>query len=385
MKAVSVINTAFDNHDNSADTYIYDTFSVLHSMPELSFKEYRTGKFVSEQLESFGFEVITNINGSTAVMGVLKSDKPGPIIVLRADMDALPYKKDDGTEIALHTCGHDGHSAMLLACARIIAAEGGLPRGELRVLFQPAEEIMLGAKCVIESGVINDADAVVGIHLRPAAEAKLHEATPALCHGAFCELDYEILGKTAHGARPQLGVNAIEAATAAIMSVAAIHLDAAVPHSIKPTRIESGKNATNVIPEKVNLTFDARSQTNKVMDELIEKADRAVTMAAESLGAKVGVVSQERTVAAEYDPKLYKCAVRAIEKVLGSALAPIYTTGSEDFHYFSYLAGLKTVYIGLGADMKAGLHSRDMSFDISALADGVSILHETVHQIIDAL
>lgn len=360
---------------------VFDFYSALRETPELAFQEYQTSAYVAQQLREMGIQVTEQIGGTTAVMGVIPAREPGPVVVLRGDMDALSFKDAEGNVILRHTCGHDAHTAMVLACGQFFQKEGGLPRGELRLLFQPAEEVMGGAKAVLAAHVLDDADAVVGIHLRPSEEALLHQATPALCHSASCILHTTLLGKTAHGARPHQGINAIDAAAMAVGAVNAIHLDPRLPHSVKATKIRSAGDMNNCIPDRVDLWFDLRCQTNTGMGELLEKTKAAVRGAAASIGAAYEDEIVSRSDAPEYDPQLEQLAKESIESVLGHALPTLYTTGGEDFHFFHTMGGLRTAYIGLGAGMQGGLHSFGMTFDPAALEDGVAILADLARRI----
>ena len=356
-------------------------YRQLHEMPEPGFREKRTSACLAGILRREGFQVTEGIAGTTGVAGTLRGARPGRTVVLRADMDALPFSDEAGSVILRHACGHDANSAMVLACGAALAADG-LPGGELRLLFQPAEELLLGAKAMIRGGAVEGADAIVGIHLRPAGEAGLHQATPALCHGACGLLEFDILGKCAHGGRPHLGVNAIDAAVLAVGAVNAIRQDPQSGGSAKATCLRSFGAAANCIPDRVRLCLDLRARNDCAMDRLAEQAKRAVLSGAAAAGAQASCLREDYTAAADYDSGLVEEARRAIEEVLGRALPPIPTPGSEDFHFYRSLAGVPSVYIGLGADMRQGLHAPDMAFDLDALEDGVQILTALVRRLL---
>ena len=345
-------------------------YQALHGMPETGFQEYRTSAYIAAELAAAGFRVREHIGGTTGVMGVLRGSRPGRTVVLRADMDAIAC---GGAEDApLHACGHDAHAAMVLACGAALTAEGWEPRGELRLLFQPAGELLQGAKAMIRGGAVEGADAIVGIHLRPAEEAGLHEATPALYHGACGLLEFQVRGRTAHGGRPRLGVNAVHAAALAVGAVNSIPVP--LGGSVQATRLCSLGSAANCIPDRVSLCLDLRGRTDSGLEQLAERAKAAVAGAAGAVGAEADCVREERTAAAVYDRELVEVARASIEEVLGRALPPVHTPGSEDFHFYRALAGIPSVYIGLGAGMRGGLHRPDMSFDTAALEDGTAIL-----------
>lgn len=352
---------------------VLETFDVLHAIPELGFHEHKTSAYLAEKLASFGYDVETGFGG-TGIVGTLKGKAPGPAVGLRADMDALGYEIN-GEFVAIHACGHDAHSSMVLAAAEELAKKG-IQRGTLQILFQPAEEIF-GAVKMIEDGAGKDLDMLFGIHLRPIQEAKLGQMTPALHHGASWIVKAHIEGKVAHGARPHLGVNAINAAVAIIQAVNAIAIDPVVPSSVKATQIKGGGPATNSIPEVAEIAFDIRSRQNSTADEIVEKVRVAIENGAASVGAKARMEVVGGVPAAEYHPEMIELAKDAIVDVLGEEglMGEIVTPGGEDFHYFtrSY-PNLKTTYMGLGCDLTPGLHAADMRFNTAALENGAKAL-----------
>ncbi len=353
--------------------YVEKVYEALNKMPETAFKEFKTSEFIIDQLKKLNYKVKTI--PPTGVIASLDSGNPGTVFGVRADIDALPFVID-GKEVNIHACAHDAHAAMVLALAKEIA-ETGINKGKLVLLFQPAEEELGGAESLIDSGKLNKIEELVGIHLRPIQEAVLGDATPALMHGGGCALHAKIKGVAAHGARPHLGINSLDAAVTAVNLVNAIRVDPGIPHSIKITKIQSEGSAQNTIPEVTNMAFDIRAQKNSVFDELLNKAKIAVTEAAKAIGATVEF-SMEGTPAADYNNELVEATADAIETVLGKSLPPLVTPGCEDFHFYSKRLGIKTAYIGLGANLKPGLHHPDMSFDLKALTQGKDILKAVV-------
>ena len=359
---------------------VQQLYSSLHATPEVGLQEVRTAAFLADQLRHAGFQVQTGVGG-TGVVGRLLGEKTGPTLALRADMDALQHTLD-GQPCAIHSCGHDAHSAIVL-CVAELAAQQRLASGSLKILFQPAEEILAGALAFVDAGVIADVDAIVGIHLRPEQEAKKGQATPALYHGASNHIKATLHGLAAHAARPHLGINAIDAAAAVVHAINAIHMNPVVPHSIKVTQLAAGGPATNVIPDKADLAIDVRAQDNRVMQDLLQKADAAITHAASSAGAKAVTHIGRGVPAAEYSQDLVQLAREAILAVLGQPglLPPITTPGAEDFHfYIQRKPSIQAAYIGLGCDLTPGLHHPQMKFDVASLSHGVRILHYIVHK-----
>ncbi len=181
----------------SADR-VKEVYQLLHQIPEVGFEEIKTSAFLAEQLRLAGFEVQTGVGG-TGVIGIINGSEPGPVVGLRADMDALAHLVD-GKECAIHSCGHDSHSAMVLTVAERFAKHG-IKKGTLKIIFQPAEEKLFGARRMIEDGAIDDVDCLLGIHLRPIQEAKFGQATPALYHGASYIVEAELTGQEGHRCR----------------------------------------------------------------------------------------------------------------------------------------------------------------------------------------
>lgn len=354
--------------DNPALTY----FRYLHQIPELSWREIKTSAYIAEELDRMGLEVHRSICGSTAVVGILRGDKPGKVLAMRADMDALPYINEKGDTVALHTCGHDAHSSMLLAAAKRLSEEG-IPHGELRFVFQPAEEQLGGARLLIRSHELEGVDGIIGLHLRPSQELGLHQAAAALRHGACCHFSVHVIGAGAHAAQPHCGINPIDAAALIIGGVNAIHINPQVPFSAKVTQIRSDSVTHNIIPTQVDLTIDMRAQTNEAMAELQQKVKIAVEMGAAAVGGRAVIDPYDCSPAAELDSDLTDLAKRAMEGVVDKVVPELFTSGGEDFHFYSTVGGIKSAFFGLGADLTPGLHKQNMTFNTDALADGTGI------------
>jgi amidohydrolase len=359
---------------NEMEVRIQTTYDVLHAMPEVAFAEHRTSAWLAEKIKAAGFIVMTGVGG-TGIVATLKGKDPGPTVALRADMDALAYTVN-GKEVCVHSCGHDAHSSMVLTTAEELA-KAGIRRGTLKILFQPAEETVLGALKMIEAGSLDDVDVVIGIHLRPIQEAKTGQATPALYHGSSYIMEATINGRTAHGARPHLGINAIDAAAAAVNAVNAIHLNPVVPWTCKVTKLHAGGAALNVIPDKAEMALDLRTQQNAAMDALLDKAEKAIKAGAATVGASAETTVKGGVPGAEYHPEIIELARDAIRAVLGEQglLDPIVTPGGEDFHNFvKARPTVKAGYVGLGCNLSPGLHDPTMKFDRSAMIHGANIL-----------
>lgn len=355
---------------------VLDLYHALHCIPELGMQEFKTSAYLADRLEKAGYTVTRNIDGKTGIVGSYDTGTPGPVLALRADMDALGHMID-GKLCARHTCGHDAHASMVLTAAENLITAKVLKKGKLKILFQPAEELGTGALSLLAGGALDDVDMVLGLHLRPQEEAKLGEATPAMYHAASQRLKAVIHGVRAHGARPHLGVNAIDAAALAIMSVNTIYMNPTESYSIKATQFECNSGVTNAIPDEATIIWDVRAERNSVMDKLIKKAKKSITGAVESMGAAADVEWYNLVPAAEYTDNALTLLTEAITAVLGKAglRAPGKTAGGEDFHNFILAKPtISAGYFGLGCNLLPGLHHPDMHFDTSALENGVKIL-----------
>lgn len=365
-----------DNHSGE----LLGTYKELHQIPELGMEEYKTSALLADELRKLGFEVRDKIGG-TGVVGTLKGKEPGMTFAIRADMDALPMNEETGLPFAskipgrMHACGHDAHSAMGLFAAKAIVANGGIKRGTLKVVFQPAEETLEGARVILNSGLLEDVEEMVGIHVRRENEAKVGQARTGILHAGCWRTEAKIHGRAAHSAWIHNGVNVIEAVAAIVNATNAIHADPNVSHSAKMTRCFAGGEAINIIPDLAEIAFDVRSQTNEVMAVLREKVLNAIETGCASIGARAEIIEGPGCPAALFDPNLLEDTRRSIVAVLGeeNALPPVASPGSEDFHCYSVEGGIKTAFIGIGAGMGTGGHTSTMVLNLEALPNGAKI------------
>ncbi|MDO5713260.1 MAG: amidohydrolase [Tissierellia bacterium] len=354
--------------------YVNQVFEFLHSHPEEGWKEYETSKYIIKELKEMGLEVKEKAGSDTGVIGILDTKKAGPILGLRGDIDALVFEKD-GEKYCFHACGHSAHGAMVLATAKRFA-ENPPSHGKIYFIFQPAEEVLGGAESIVASHVIDDVQEIFGIHLRPEYETPMGEATPALVHAASQRILATIHGKNAHGARPHLGVNAVEIAVAITEALQRLHFNPKIGHSLKVTKIVGGSDMVNIIPDRCEIGMDIRAVENGLMDEMLKKIKETMIGITSLMGGELTFDLQGGVPAAEYDEELIESARVAIEKVLGKAAPIVYTEGGEDFHYYTQLLKAKSVYLGLGCGLVPGLHDPEMTFNEDALANGVDILEE---------
>ncbi|MFE4202874.1 M20 peptidase aminoacylase family protein [Aneurinibacillus aneurinilyticus] len=364
---------------------IMQTFSHLHEHPETSWKEEETTRFIVQRLALLGLQTET-FTDCTGVIGIWEPEeatvRQEPLTVaLRADIDAL-WQSVDGEWRANHSCGHDAHMTVVLSALEILKKAGYRPPGTIKVIFQPAEETGEGALKMVEKGAVEGVDYLYGLHLRPIQELPDGKASPAIYNGASLLVRGEVQGLTSHGARPHLGVNAIEAAAAFLQAIQNIHINPMIPSSIKMTSIRAGdESSTNVIPDYARFTLDVRSQSNQTLDEIYEKIQSVARCTAEMYGAHITLQPDGRTAAAEVHDEAKACMRQSIQDVLGQEnTAPdVITPGGEDFHFYTLKhPHIKATMLGLGCGLTPGLHHPHMQFNREALVSGAHIMARTV-------
>ncbi|QRG66966.1 M20 peptidase aminoacylase family protein [Brevibacillus choshinensis] len=359
------------------ETSIAETFRHLHANPEISWKEVQTTRYLADRMRSLGLRVTTfeDCTGLVAEWGEGK-----PVVGLRTDIDAL-WQEVDGEWRANHSCGHDAHMTLIVEAVESLIASGYRPEGTVKILFQPAEEKGTGALKLVEKGVVDDIDYLYGVHLRPIQEMKGGLAGPAIYNGAAMFLYGEITGVAAHGARPHLGINAIEAASAIVTGIGQVHTDPTVPATVKMTMLQAGGESYNIIPDKARFALDLRAQTNQAMDDLLARVRQVIDGVAVSFQAQIDVQMGSRMVAAEVSDEAKALLEQSIIDVLGEENlrpAPV-SPGAEDFHFYTVeRPQIKATMLALGCDLAPGLHHPHMQFDEKALVKGVEILANVV-------
>ena len=353
---------------------VVEIWKELHRMPEPGMNEFKTGEFLADALEKLGYEVTRGV-GKTGVVGVVRGKESGPVVMLRADMDALPFKNEDGSIEYVHACGHDSHSAMVLTAAAELVDK--VKKGTLKILFQPAEETLEGALAVMKDGVIDDVDIALGLHVRPVQDIPAGTCCAAVRHSASTFLCVEIEGKSAHAARPHLGVNCAEMLAAIVQNAGLLKFAPTLTWSMKCTKIEVGGAAVNVIPDKGYCMYDVRAQTNPLMKDMLEKLERSAQNTAASFGGKAKMTLMGDVIpACEYDDDLVKEVSDCIVETLGAdKLRATSIGGGEDFHFFKVKKpSLRVAYIGVGAGATPGLHHPDMKLNPESLINGVKVM-----------
>ncbi|MGG1662677.1 M20 peptidase aminoacylase family protein [Brevibacillus sp. NRS-1366] len=359
---------------NQNQERIIQTYRDLHELAEPSWEEKRTSDYLLHRLEEVGYSV-QQFEGHYGLIAQIEGET-SDVVALRADMDAL-VQDVDGVVKANHSCGHDAHSTMVLHTAIALASGNLRPYKTVRFIFQPAEEKGEGALQLITDGALNNVKMLLGVHLRPVMEVPYGKAAPAILHGASTSIRGVIKGLQAHAARPQNGKNPIEAASFLIQALQGIRLQAGDPFSVKMTQLHAGGESSNIIPDKATFTLDMRAQTNEGMAELKEKTVHTMETVAALTGTSIEWESDGYSPAATLNDKMIKLAAGAIAKVLGpeNLAESCVTQGGEDFHFYALEnPDLSATMIGLGSDLRPGLHHPHMSFRLDALVYGTKIL-----------
>ena len=348
----------------------------LHRHPEVSYSEHETAAFVAETLQGFGGELEIERPTETGVLARLRTGRPGPTVALRADIDALPIDEESGVEFAserpgaMHACGHDGHTAMLLGAARTLAGSE-LPGGELRFIFQHGEERPPGgARDLIAAGVMEDVDFVYGCHLWTPLELGKVAAVPGPFMAAADFFRLTITGQGGHAGLPHAATDTIAAAAELVGSlqhIVARRIDPLAAAVVTVGSFHAGE-APNVIPGEAVLTGTTRSfdpEVRERLPRLIEEIGRGVCAAHGAdfeLDFEFGyqaVVNEER-------------ATGLVRDVIGDSLVEFEPMmGGDDFS--AYLAEAPGCYAFIGAGGEYPHHHPRFRIDERALAIGTRL------------
>jgi amidohydrolase len=373
----------------------------MHQHPELSNREFKTAAMVADYLKSLGLEVRTGV-AKTGVVGILKGALPGPVIGLRADMDALPVTERtkvpfasiekaeyNGQQVGvMHACGHDSHVAMLMGTAEVLSSMKAQLKGTVVFIFQPAEEGPPageegGAPLMVREGVMDNPkiDAIFGIHINAQTEI----GKIAYKSGAFMAssdwFTIKVKGKQTHGAYPWMGVDPIVVGTQIIQGLQTIvSRQSNLPKA--PVIITIGKiNAgvrENIVPEELTMAGTIRTLDSAMQKEVHEKIKLTAQKIAESAGATAEVTIDTKTLVTYNTPELVRQMLPSLEKAAGKAnvIETEWVTGAEDFSYFGTKAPAFYFNVGgmpAGKDPKdtAAHHTPDFYIDDSRLDVGV--------------
>lgn len=332
----------------------------LHAHPELGFEEFRTAGVVAGTLTELGYEVQTGV-GKTGVVGLMEGGEPGDqTLLLRFDMDALPILEAVDVDFkstkngTMHACGHDAHTSVGLAVARMMANNRHLWKGTAKFVFQPAEESIGGALAMIGDGVLRDPAPTRSLSMHvwstlPVGKIAITDGPQMAAAGTF---DMTVTGRGAHGASPHEGADPIVAAAQIISAMQSIvsrnvaPLDAGV---ITFGSIHAG-SAPNIIPDQVVLRGTIRSFKDEVMTLIRTRMKEVAAGMAAALGVRAELSFAEGTPATVNDPAMAELVRGAARELVGAdnVVSDVRTMGAEDCAYFLKAAPGAYVFVGAG-------------------------------------
>jgi hippurate hydrolase len=349
----------------------------LHRHPELSFKEHRTSALVAERLSDWGYEVTTGLAG-TGVVGTLRRGDGERRLGIRADMDALPIQEKTGLPHAsvhagvMHACGHDGHTAVLLAAARYLAHDGEF-NGTLQLIFQPAEETGSGAKKMMAEGLFErfPVDAVFGLHNWPCVDAGHIGCVTGPAMASIDQVHVTVRGKGGHGAQPHETVDPVVASAHLITALQSIVARNVNPLDMGVVTVGAihGGSASNVIPESVDLKLTLRAFRPEVRALLRDRVPALARAQAESFGAVAEVDYRPGFPAViNHENETAFARAVALDTFGATHVDPAFQprTASEDFAYM--LLARPGAYVFVGNGDGAPLHSPHYDFNDAILA-----------------
>ncbi len=356
----------------------------FHQNPELSWQEFRTSKRIEEELQKLGLEV--QRVADTGIIGIVKGRSGNKVVALRADIDALPIQEANNVsyrsqnEGVMHACGHDGHTAMLLGAAKILGELQDKLEGTVKLIFQPAEELIQGAKRILEEGALEGVDSVLAIHLwseLPSGKVSL-EAGPRFAAGDRFKIT--VTGKGSHGAMPHKSIDALIAASAIIMNLQTIvsrEIDPREPVVISIGKIEGGANF-NVICDQVIMEGTTRSFSSQRQKEFPLLMDRIIKHTASSFRAQAKLDYIKGAPPCINNPVISKIAQESITKLYGDNIITSYnkTTATEDFSFFLEQVPGVIVLLGTANKEKEIIyphHHKQFNIDEDVLAIGTSL------------
>jgi amidohydrolase len=352
----ATMSNRIDEAAKRVEQSVIATRRDIHANPELGNREVRTAKLIADKLKALGIEVQTGV-AHTGVVGVLEGGKPGKVVALRADMDALPVTEQTDVPFAskvrstyngqdvgvMHACGHDAHVAILLGVAEVLSGMRADLPGTVKFIFQPAEEGPPpgeegGAELMVQEGVLENpkVDAIFGLHVTSRFAVGELPYRPGGMLAAVDSFRIKVRGKQTHGAYPWLGVDPIVVASQIVLGLQTIpsrQLDSSVAPSIVTVGAIHGGVRNNIIPDEVEMIGTIRSLEPKMRDEIHTRIKRTVENIAESAGATAEVTITTGYPITYNDPELTASMVPVLERI-GSAKLVNAVLGAEDFSFF---------------------------------------------------
>jgi amidohydrolase len=401
-QSASRLQSEIDRRAKELESRVVAWRRDFHQNPELGNREFRTSKIVAEHLRKLGLEVTTEV-AHTGVVGVLKGGRPGPVVALRADMDALPVTEEvdlpfkstvkaqyNGQEVGvMHACGHDNHVAILMGVAEMLTAMKAEIPGTVKFIFQPAEEGPPlgeegGAPMMLKEGAFTNprVDAVFGLHVFPMEVGHVEYRSG----GVMASSDnfyITVRGRQTHGALPWNGVDPIVAASQIVLGIQTItsrQTDLTLTPAVVTVGMMRGGIRTNIVPDSVEMSGTIRAFDETVRGQLHERLTRTAESIAAASGATATVRIQKMTPVTYNDPPLTDRMIPTLERVLGKSNVKVGrpTTTAEDFSFFQQAAPGLFFFIGVTPKDRVGQaapnHSPRFFADEGVLVPGMRAL-----------
>lgn len=360
----------------------------FHAHPELAMQEYRTSQIIGDHLEALGLLVTRGV-ASTGVVGLLEGERPGPTLMLRADMDALPIQEVSTAEYAsqnpgvTHACGHDGHMAALLAVASVLSVHRGELGGRVKFVFQPAEETAEGARQMVAEGVMNNpkVDRVMGVHLWNPFPVGQIGVKPGVLFASVDEFRLIIKGRGGHGAMPHQTIDPIAISSHVINALQNLVSRESPPMQPAVLTIGTihGGTAFNVIPDQVEMTGTLRTLDEGLHQTLLTRIPEVAAGVCAALQGAFEFEIVHECPPLFNDPEVTEFAHSVACQLVGTSNLPSVqpTTVGEDMALF--LREAPGCYLLVGSsNLEKGLdaphHSAGFDFDEGALSVAAEVL-----------
>ncbi len=376
--------------------YTRDLRRDFHKHPEIGFKEFRTAGIVAQELNKLEIEVTTGV-AETGVVAIIEGGKPGPVVLCRFDMDALPIAEETNADYAsvnegmMHACGHDGHVAIGLSLAKILHKNRDELAGTVKMVFQPAEEGMGGAQRMVDEGVLETPkpDYSIGLHLWNTMPVGQFGITTGPIMAAAETLNIKIFGKGAHGAKPNEGIDPIVAAAQIILGLQTIvsrNVDPKDNTVISVTAIHSG-TAFNIIPPELEIMGTIRTYSPETRELVLKRIEEVVTGIASSMQCDSEITITDITPIVNNEEKLTK-RIQNLARDLFSdenVVTDERTMGSEDMSFLMEKNPSCFIFVGSKNIEKGkvfGHHHPKYDFDEEALKNGLALISATVFDLL---
>jgi amidohydrolase len=364
----------------------------FHRHPELGFQEVRTAGIVARDLTELGLEVSTGI-GKTGVVATLEGARPGPVLLVRFDMDALPIQEETGAEYAsetpgvMHACGHDGHTAIGLTVAKMLEAHKDELGGTVKLVFQPAEEGLGGAEAMVADGVLDQPKPgqSLSLHLWNDKPLGWIGVTPGPAMSASDRFTVKIIGRGGHGAAPYITIDPVVAGAqviTALQNIVSRNVDPLEAAVVTVTSMVGGE-AFNVIPESVVLKGTIRTFNPEVRSIVLERFEAIASGVSNAMGCQAEVDLKSITPAVSNDPVIAAQVFEVANKIYPQAEISTdeRTMGSEDMAYM--MDDIPGCYFFIGSadherGLDAGHHHPKFDFNEGALTTGAALMASVV-------